>query len=42
LEELQRSAFVLLERMLPTVVLTPRVVDDADRVWRSERSVSTV
>ena len=30
LEELQRSAFALLDRMLPTVALTSPVADDAD------------
>ncbi len=31
-EELRRSAFALLDRMLPTVPITPPVVADADRV----------
>jgi hypothetical protein len=31
-DELRRSAFVLLDRMLPTVPITPPVVADADRV----------
>jgi hypothetical protein len=32
LEELQRSAFVLLDRMLPTAAIGATVVDDADQV----------
>jgi hypothetical protein len=42
LEELERSAFGLLDRMLPTIALTPPVADDADRVWPSERSMPAV
>jgi hypothetical protein len=42
LEELQRSAFALLDRMLPTVALTPTVADGAGHGWRSEPSVAAV
>jgi hypothetical protein len=42
LEGLQRSAFALLDRMLPTVALNPLVADDADRAWSSDLSALTV